>query len=124
MVSRAAEGGRAAIADAMAAAAGRESGALLRATDEDQVGELQPQGTHDSPQHRAGQETAGVPRIHRCARTGSLARTDPQRPLRCADGPIHAQVAVPPPRAQSPTGSAREVELLKGEPPGKAAVMR
>lgn len=39
--------------------------------------------------------------------------------LRRADGPIHAQVAVPTSGAESPAGSAREVELLKlSEPLG------
>src|SRR2546428_695302 len=113
MVSRATEGGCAAIARAMAAAAGRADAAVLRATDENQVGELQLQGMHDSPQHRVGQEASGMPRVHCCARTGSLAGADPQRTLRGADGPIHAPVAVPSPGSQSPAGSAREVELLK-----------
>src|SRR5262249_28568403 len=130
MVPGAAPRGHAGVTVTLAAVTGCESGAFLRATDEDTVGELQPQGTHDSPQHRAGQETRGVLRIHRSPRTGSLAGADSQRPLRCADGPIHAQVAVPSPGPQSATNSAREVELLKlarlgsatsvapGRPPG------
>jgi len=73
---------------------------------------------HDSSQHRARQEAGGVPRIHCCARAGALAGADSQRPLRRADGPVHAQVAVPSPSAESPAGSARDVELLtSSEPP-------
>ena len=61
---------------------GVERGAVLRAADEDQVGQLQPGRAHDPPQHRAGQEAEGVPRVHRGARDGPPARADPQRPLR------------------------------------------
>ena len=50
----------------------------------------------------------GVSRIHRRPRDGSPAGADAQRPLRRADGPIHAQVAVPSPGPQSPAGSARD----------------
>ena len=58
VVSRAAQGGRAATDRQVGAAAGREGGAVLRAADEDQVGKLQPQRRQHPPQHRAGQEAA------------------------------------------------------------------
>ncbi len=119
MVSRAAERGGADLAGEVGTAVGRECGAVLRATDEDQMGELQPPGTHDSPQHRVGQEASGVPGVHRRARAGPPAGAYPQCPLHRANGPLHAQVALPSPGTQSSARTPREVELLTSEPAGR-----
>src|SRR5215210_3191543 len=112
MVSRAVEGGCPASARAMAAAVGREGGEVVRAADEDQVGELQSPRAHNPPEYRARQEAARVPRIHRGPRAGPPAGADPQRSLHRADGPLHAQMAGAPPGAQPVAGSERDVELF------------
>src|SRR5882724_7144335 len=94
MVSPTAQESRAAIDRQVGAAAGGEGRAVLCAADENQMGKLQPRRTHYPPQHGAGQEATGVPRIYRRARNDPRPGADTQRPLRHADGSIHAAMAV------------------------------
>ena len=49
-------------------------------------GSCNPKTRHHPPQHRARQEAARVPRVHRRPRDGPPAGADPQRPLHRADG--------------------------------------
>src|SRR5262249_6012658 len=93
MVSSAAQESRAAIDRQVGAADGGESRAVLCATHENQMGKLQPPGAHSPPQHGAGQEATGVPRIYRRARNGPPAGANAQRPLRRAAGPMYAAMA-------------------------------
>jgi type I restriction enzyme R subunit len=45
----------------------RESEKVIRATDEDQMGQLQSSHQRHPAQHRTCEETARMPRIHRCS---------------------------------------------------------
>src|SRR5262249_47403900 len=104
MVSSAAQESRAAIDRQVGATAGGEGRAVLCATHENQMGQLQPQGTQYPPQHGAGQEATGVPRIYRRARNDPRPGADAQRSLRHADGPMHAAMAVLSGPVKSVTG--------------------
>src|SRR5439155_5359481 len=94
MVSLAAQERRAAIDRQVGAADGGEGRAVLCAADENQMGKLQPRRTQYPPQHGAGQEATGVPRIYRRARNDPRTGADAQRPLRLDDEPIHAAMEV------------------------------
>src|SRR5262245_61167046 len=93
MVTSAAQASCAAIARQMGAVAGGAGRAVLCTAHENQMGKLQPQGTYSPPQHRAGQEATRMPRIHRRARNDPPPGADAQRPLRRADGSMHAAMA-------------------------------
>src|SRR5262245_15525964 len=94
MVSLATQASGAAIARQVGATDGGEGRAVLCTADENQMGQLQPQCTQYPPQHGAGQEVTGVPRIYCRARNDPHTGADAQRPLRRADEPIHAAMAV------------------------------
>src|SRR5438445_6187107 len=94
MVSSAAQASRAALDRQVGAADGGAGGAVLCTTDENQMGKLQPRRTHSPPQHGVGQEATGVPRIYHRARNDPRPGANTQRPLRRADGPIHAAMEV------------------------------
>ena len=90
----------------MGTANGREDGTVIRATDENQMGKLQPQVQKYPAQYRSRQETARVPRIHLYPRDGALVGTNTQCPLRLPDGRLHAQLEVLPGGAKLSAGSA------------------
>src|SRR2546425_453600 len=94
MVSPTDQESRAAVDRQVGAADGGAGGAVLCATDENQMGKLQPRRTHSPPQHGVGQEATGVPRIYRRARNDPHTGANTQRPLRRADGSIHATMAI------------------------------
>lgn len=93
---------------------GVSAAGFFRAAHEDEMGELQSEGSNHSPQHRPREETGIVSRIHRGSRDGSPSRTNPQRALRRANGSVHAEVAAPPRSAEPAAGAARELGILNG----------
>lgn len=86
MVSCSTKASSDAIAPQMGITNRREGRTVIRATDENQMGKLQPQVRKYPAQYRSSQETARVPRIRPCSRDGAHFGAHTQCSFRLADG--------------------------------------
>src|ERR1700733_13675656 len=94
MVSRAGRRGRAAIDREVGSGNGGESGTVLCAADEYQMGQLYSAHAQNSSQYRTRQEVAGTSGVRRGTRNGPSNRASPQSPVCAFDGPAFTQLEV------------------------------